>query len=76
MNTKSNLSPELLEKANIELGEDESKRTQMLEQFRAWIKNHPHIKNCRQGLLIFLVEFFSIFLINGFLQTIFFYYDF
>jgi hypothetical protein len=49
MNSKSNLTPALLEKAKIELGEDENKRTQMLQQFRDWIKNHPHIKKCRTG---------------------------
>lgn len=35
-----------------ELREDETRRTQALEQFRDWIKKHPFIKSCRTGLTI------------------------
>ncbi len=45
MNDKINL----LDKARIELGEDENKKKQGIEQLRAWIKSQPNIRNCRQG---------------------------
>jgi hypothetical protein len=45
MNDKS----KLLEKARIELGEDETKKKQGIEQLRTWIKSQPNIRNCRQG---------------------------
>jgi hypothetical protein len=45
MNDKSNL----LEKARLELGEDEQKKRQGIEFLRAWIKSQPNIRNCRQG---------------------------
>lgn len=31
------------------LGEDESTRSQALEQFREWINKHTNITNCRLG---------------------------
>jgi hypothetical protein len=39
----------LLEKARVELGEDELKKRQGIEHLRAWIKSQPNIRNCRQG---------------------------
>jgi hypothetical protein len=39
----------LLEKAGIELGEDDNKKKQGIEYLRAWIKSQPNIRNCRQG---------------------------
>ncbi|CAO1432997.1 unnamed protein product [Diamesa serratosioi] len=46
-----------MEKAKIELGEDENKRKQALVEFREWIQSHPRIISCRtdeQFLLKFL----------------------
>ncbi|XP_055683794.1 clavesin-2-like [Lutzomyia longipalpis] len=42
-----NLSEELKKKAWDNLREDETLRTQALEQFREWIEKHPKIKRCR-----------------------------
>lgn len=48
------LSPETNRKASTELGENESKRNQALNQFREWIGKHPSLKNTRQGNKKFL----------------------
>jgi hypothetical protein len=37
------------EKALKELREDDSRRTQAMEQFRDWISKQVHIKDCRKG---------------------------
>jgi hypothetical protein len=38
------LSSFFVEKARIELGEDENRKKQCIEQFRKWLKKHPFIK--------------------------------
>jgi hypothetical protein len=38
-----------IEKAKNELRETESRKSQSLEQFRAWINKHPFLSNVRQG---------------------------
>lgn len=43
-----------MEKAKIELGEDENKRKQALVEFREWIQSHPRIISCRTGEDFFL----------------------
>lgn len=43
------LSPELMEKARIEVREDDNRRQQALEQFREWIHKHPWIKRIEIG---------------------------
>lgn len=43
------LSSIFVEKARVELGEDDQKREECLKQFRVWLKNHEFIKNCRNG---------------------------
>ena len=47
-----------MEKAKIELGEDENKRKQALVEFREWIQSHPRIISCRTGEDFFLYSFF------------------
>lgn len=41
-----------VEKARLELGETELKRTQALAHFREWLSKHRYLKDCRQGELI------------------------
>lgn len=43
------LPQKYLEIAEKELGETEAKRNDALNQIRAWIVKHPHIKRCRLG---------------------------
>jgi hypothetical protein len=50
---KSKLSEKILEKARRELGENDTVKSQAVEQLRNWIKSQPNIKNCRQGGWIF-----------------------
>lgn len=38
-----------IEKAENELRETESRKTQSLAQFREWINKHPYLKGVRQG---------------------------
>lgn len=45
------LSSIFVEKARVELGEDDEKREECLKQFRIWLKNHGFIKSCRNGEL-------------------------
>jgi hypothetical protein len=49
MNNNSNLSDFFLEKARVELGEDENRRKEGIEKLRAWIKSQSWIKKCRDG---------------------------
>ncbi|XP_070509918.1 alpha-tocopherol transfer protein-like [Chironomus tepperi] len=42
----SELSSFFTEKAKINFGEDESRKSQSLAQFREWISKHPFIKRC------------------------------
>jgi hypothetical protein len=48
-NVTMNDKNKLLEKARIELGEDEIKKRQGIAHLRAWTKSQPNIRNCRQG---------------------------
>jgi len=50
------LPDKFLEKAKLELREDEKRKEQALEHFREWIHKHPYIKNIRQDDL-FLLQF-------------------
>lgn len=50
------LSEKFLEKARVELREDEKRKEQALEHFREWINKHPYIKDIRQDD-IFLLQF-------------------
>lgn len=43
------LPDKFVEKAKLELREDEKRKEQALEHFREWIQKHPYIKNVRQG---------------------------
>jgi hypothetical protein len=43
------LSSVYVEKAKVELGEDEKKREECLIAFRKFLKDHPFIKNSRNG---------------------------
>lgn len=43
------MDKKFVEKALIELGEDESKRVQSLVQFREWLAKHPFLSSVRQG---------------------------
>lgn len=43
------LSEKFLEKARVELREDEKRKEQALEHFREWINKHPYIRSIRQG---------------------------
>lgn len=45
------LPDKFVEKAKLELREDEKRKEQALEHFREWIQKHPYIKNVRQGKL-------------------------
>ncbi len=45
----SPISDLFLEKARLELGEDESTKKEGLENLRAWIKSQTWIKKCRDG---------------------------
>jgi hypothetical protein len=49
------MSTELCEKlkikAEIELREDDLRKSQALQQFREWISKQSQIKNCRTGKL-------------------------
>ena len=40
----STLSPEILQKAKDELGEDDFLRQQSLDIIRQWLKKQPHLK--------------------------------
>jgi hypothetical protein len=46
---KKKLSDEILEQIKKVIGEDDTKKSQMLKQFREWIEKHPRIKNVRKG---------------------------
>jgi hypothetical protein len=43
------ISDLFLEKARVELGENESTKKEGLEKLRAWIKSQTWIKKCRDG---------------------------
>jgi hypothetical protein len=52
---------ELLEKARIELGEDENKKKQGIEYLRAWIESQPNIRNCREGENLMQIKYGKLF---------------
>lgn len=41
-----------IDKAKIELGEDETKRVQCIAQLRDWISKTPFLKDVRQGQIM------------------------
>ena len=43
------LSPEIIERAKIELGEDEQLRTESVLALREWTKTQPHLQAMPQG---------------------------
>jgi hypothetical protein len=43
------LSEVFVEKAKIELGENDDKKKECLKQFRKWLENHEFIRSCRDG---------------------------
>jgi hypothetical protein len=45
------LSPEILEKAEKELGEDEHRRTESVLALREWAKKQPHLQAMPLGIL-------------------------
>jgi hypothetical protein len=51
MNDQLILSEKFIKIARKELGEDEKTKQEGLEQLRAWIKSHPNIKKCCQGMV-------------------------
>lgn len=57
MSSTGNLTEFYREKAEKELGENETRKSQSLDQFKGWIKIQPHIKNCRQGESVFCYYF-------------------
>ncbi len=40
----TSLSPEMVEKAEKELGEDEHRRTESVLALREWVKKQPHLR--------------------------------
>lgn len=55
MNSALKLSEFYIKKAQLELGEDEATKRQGIKQLRAWIKNQPNIKKCREGLRTYFI---------------------
>ncbi|KAG5671395.1 hypothetical protein PVAND_001593 [Polypedilum vanderplanki] len=53
------LSESFIEKARVELGENENLKIQCLSELRIWLANHPFIKNCRKDDN-FLLQFLRI----------------
>lgn len=47
------LAEKFVQKARLELREEENRKKQALEHFREWIKKHPYIKQIRQGRRLF-----------------------
>ena len=45
------LSPEILQKAQDELGEDEQRRTDSVLALREWVKKQPHLKAMPTGII-------------------------
>lgn len=43
------MEKKFIEKARIELREDESRKYQSLAQFRDWLSKHPFLSSVRQG---------------------------
>lgn len=44
------LAEKFIQKARVELREEENRKKQALEHFREWIRKHPYIKKIRQGI--------------------------
>lgn len=47
---ETTLSPEILQKAKDELGEDEFLRYESVTALREWIKKQPHLQNAPTGI--------------------------
>lgn len=43
------MDQKFIDKARIELREDELRKSQSLAQFREWLSKHPVLKDVRQG---------------------------
>lgn len=43
------MDSKFIEKARVELREDELRKRQSLAQFRDWLSKHPFLKDVRQG---------------------------
>lgn len=64
------LSEKYVQIAKNELREDESRKTQSLQQFRELIDKHPYIRNCRTGNISIIFIYLLVYL-RMFLQTTF-----
>lgn len=42
----------IIERAKVELREDDARRAQSLEQIRERLSKHPFLSNCRQGRIL------------------------
>jgi hypothetical protein len=51
------LSPEILEKAEKELGEDEHRRTESVLALREWAKKQPHLQAMPLGIIYCYLHF-------------------
>ena len=49
LNYASKLDAAILERARVELGEDEQRREQSVAIIREWLKKQPHLVNCPIG---------------------------
>jgi hypothetical protein len=47
---ETTLTPEILEKAEKELGEDEHRRTESVLALREWVKKQPHLQAMPLGI--------------------------
>ena len=46
----SDISSEMIERANVHITKTASRKEQSLKQFREWIEKHPFIKNLHAGV--------------------------
>lgn len=53
----TSLSPEILEIAKNELGEDEYLRASSIEAIREWLKKQPHLQTARRGSIITYINY-------------------
>jgi hypothetical protein len=49
------LSPEMIEKAEKELGEDEHRRTESVLALREWVKKQPHLRAMPLGTVLTVI---------------------
>lgn len=45
------MDKKFIEKARVELREDDLRKSQALAQMRDWLAKHPYLKEIRQGLV-------------------------